>query len=109
MKKSILVLIIAGIAFGFYSCTDIQGDGIDTIVYNGSTVPEDSAYCNPVWNFDLTDASVFLSSGPYYGMGSEKAWADGNSICCSHPYLCQPDGLVTDLTSPGLFGKTGLG
>ncbi len=77
MKKSILVLIIAGIAFGYYSCTDIQGDGIDTIVYTGSTVPEDTAYRNPVWDFDLTDASVFLSSGPYYGMGSEKAWADG--------------------------------
>lgn len=77
MKKSILVLIIAGISFGFYSCTDIQGDGIDTIVYTGSTVPEDTAYRNPVWDFDLTDASVFLSSGPYYGMGTEKPWAEG--------------------------------
>ena len=77
MKKSILAIIIAGIALGYYSCTDIQGDGIDTIVYTGSTVPEDTAYRNPVWDFDLTDASVFLSSGPYYGMGSEKAWADG--------------------------------
>lgn len=77
MKKSILVLIITGTAIGYYSCTDIQGDGIDTIVYSGSTVPEDTAYRNPVWDFDLTDASVFLSSGPFYGMGSEKAWADG--------------------------------
>ncbi len=77
MKKSILAIIIAGISLGYYSCTDIQGDGIDTIVYTGSTVPEDTAYRNPVWDFDLTDASVFLSSGPYYGMGSEKAWADG--------------------------------
>lgn len=77
MKKSILILIITGMVFSYYSCTDIEGDGIDTIVFNGSRVPEDSAYRNPVWNFDLTDASVFLSSGPFYAMGEEKQWATG--------------------------------
>jgi arabinan endo-1,5-alpha-L-arabinosidase len=77
MKKYIFLLLITGMIACHYSCTDVQGDGIDTIVYTGSEVPEDTAYWNPVWNFDLTDASVFLSSGPYYGMGTEKAWAEG--------------------------------
>jgi arabinan endo-1,5-alpha-L-arabinosidase len=123
MKKSILVLIIAGIASGFYSCTDIQGDGIDTIVYQGSSVPEDSAYYNPVWNFDLTDASVFLSSGPYYAMGTEKAWADGiqyvvptlttsnlmdwSLISQAEAFIDKPgwaEGNVTSVT--GLFSKS---
>jgi arabinan endo-1,5-alpha-L-arabinosidase len=123
MKKSILVLIITGMAFGIYSCTDIQGDGIDTIIYNGSTVPEDSAYRNPVWDFDLTDASVFLSSGPYYGMGSEKAWAEGiqyvvptltstnlmdwSLISQAEAFLDKPgwaEGNITSVT--GLFSKS---
>jgi len=123
MKKSILVLIIAGIAIGFYSCTDIQGDGIDTIVYNGSNVPEDSAYRNPVWDFDLTDASIFLSSGPYYGMGTEKPWADGiqyvvptltsanlmdwSLISQAEAFMDKPgwgDGNVTSVT--GVFSKS---
>ena len=77
MKKFIFISLITGIVFFHYACTDIAGDGIDTIVYNGSQVPEDSAYLNPVWNFDLTDASVFLSSGPFYAMGEEKQWAAG--------------------------------
>jgi arabinan endo-1,5-alpha-L-arabinosidase len=123
MKKSILVLLITGIAFGFYSCADIQGDGIDTIVYNGSTVPEDSAYYNPVWDFDLTDASVFQSSGPYYAMGTEKPWADGiqyvaptltssnlmdwSLISQAQAFLEKPgwaEGSVTSVT--GLFSKS---
>ncbi len=123
MKKNILVLIIAGIAFGYYSCTDIQGDGIETIIYNGSSVPEDSAYRNPVWDFDLSDASVFLSSGPYYSMGSEKAWAAGiqyvvptltsanlmdwSLISQAEAFLDKPvwaEGNVTSVT--GLFSKS---
>jgi arabinan endo-1,5-alpha-L-arabinosidase len=123
MKKYILVLIITGIGFGFYSCTDIQGDGIDTIVYKGSTVPEDSAYYNPVWNFDLTEASVFLSSGPYYAMGTEKPWAEGiqyvvptltstnlmdwSLISQAQAFLEKPgwaEGNITSVT--GLFSKS---
>jgi arabinan endo-1,5-alpha-L-arabinosidase len=77
MKKFIFISLITGVTFFQYGCTDIAGDGIDTVVYNGSQVPEDSAYLNPVWNFDLTDASVFLSSGPFYAMGEEKQWAAG--------------------------------
>ncbi|MBN1791148.1 MAG: family 43 glycosylhydrolase [Bacteroidales bacterium] len=77
MKKLIILSILAGILFSHNSCTDIEGDGISTIVYNGSSVPEDSSYRNPVWNFDLTNASVFLSSGPFYAMGEEKEWAPG--------------------------------
>lgn len=123
MKKYIVILILAGITSCYYSCTDIQGDGIDTIVYNGSNVPEDSAYRNPVWNFDLSDASVFLSSGPYYSMGSEKGWAEGiqyvvptltsinlmdwSLISQAQAFLEKPawaEGNVTSVT--GLFSKS---
>lgn len=78
MKKYIVITILAaGILLINHSCTDIQGDGIDTIEYQGSQVPENFSYRNPVWNFDLTKASVFLSSGPFYAFGEEKAWAEG--------------------------------
>jgi arabinan endo-1,5-alpha-L-arabinosidase len=79
MKSSIQTILIVAVAVAVYSCTDIQGDGIDTIEYTGSEVPENTSYRNPVWDFDLTNASVFLSSGPFYALGEEKEWAEGVS------------------------------
>jgi len=57
------------------SCTDVDGDGIDTVIWNGSTLPEATNYQNPVWQPDLEKPSVFRGPTMYYAFGDEKEWS----------------------------------
>lgn len=77
MKKILYFISLIGISGLYQSCTDVQGDGIDTIVASESKVAETLSYYNPVWDFDITNAHVFLSSGPFYALGNESEWAKG--------------------------------
>lgn len=77
MKKIAQAIMLPCILLVLFACTKVDGDGTGIFISEGSRVPTDTAYFNPVWDFDLTDASVFLSSGPFYAMGNEAQWADG--------------------------------
>jgi arabinan endo-1,5-alpha-L-arabinosidase len=59
------------------SCTDVEGDGADSIFWEGVTLPDDSGYRNPVWEPDLSNPSVLRGSTQFYAFGDEKEWSPG--------------------------------
>lgn len=88
MKKliNILILIVAITAYvaipgTFISCTDVAGDGIDSILYEGSTLPQSTSYRNPVWEPDLELGTIFKGPTNYVAIGSETQWAKGITYC----------------------------
>ncbi|MFT3739948.1 MAG: family 43 glycosylhydrolase [Breznakibacter sp.] len=86
MKKIIgLAIIVAigvfSIPVSFTSCTDVSGDGIDSLYYSGSTLPQNSSYRNPVWEPDFELGTVFKGATSYTGIGSETQWTGGITYC----------------------------
>jgi arabinan endo-1,5-alpha-L-arabinosidase len=79
MKYILYPSLVALIFYGFNACTDIQGDGIGSIIWEGSKLPEDSAYVNPVWEPDLGKPSVIRGATQFYAFGDEKQWSPGLS------------------------------
>ncbi|MGC8823889.1 MAG: family 43 glycosylhydrolase [Bacteroidales bacterium] len=86
MKRNIYQIISAlflagtviSISLPFQSCSDdFAGDGIDSVKWTGSILPDDSMYLNPVFAPDLTAPSVFKGAGGYYAYGNENEWSNG--------------------------------
>lgn len=77
MNKILGIIILPAIIAGMISCTDVQGDGINTVIWEGSVVPEDSCYRNPVWEPDLSFPSVFKAAVGYYAFGVDNEWSPG--------------------------------
>ncbi len=83
MKRTIfststaVALIMVLLAGSMLSCTDIQGDGIDTVIWEGSVLPEDSCYRNPVWEPDLSYPTVFSAAVGYFAFGTSNEWSPG--------------------------------
>ena len=73
----ILIVIIPFITLFTYSCTDVEGDGINLTEWNGSVLPEDSCYRNPVWEPDLSYPSVFKAAVGYFAFGIDNEWSPG--------------------------------
>ncbi len=59
------------------SCTDIEGDGADSLLWLGATLPEESSYRNPIWEPDLSNPSVFRGATQFFAFGDEKEWSEG--------------------------------
>lgn len=77
MKKLAVLAIIFFLIGGINSCTDVQSDGLTTVVWEGSVVPQDSSYRNPVWDPDLTKPTVFKAAVGYYAFGADKELTPG--------------------------------
>jgi len=77
MKNFIFTALVALMVFGCLSCTDIQGDGIDTVIWEGSQLPNETSFRNPVWEPDLGRPSVFRGATQFYAFGQEKEWSEG--------------------------------
>jgi len=59
------------------SCTDIEGDGADSLDWKSASLPEESSYRNPVWEPDLSNPSLFRGATQFYAFGDEKEWSEG--------------------------------
>lgn len=85
MKKILFfvsaVLAVQIMSFSFIACTDVSGDGVDSILYTGSNLPQNASYRNPVWEPDLELGTVFKGPTSYVAIGSESEWAKGISYC----------------------------
>lgn len=75
MRKIINIILCPFLLAVPMACTDVGGDGIDTVTWNGSTLPEATSYQNPVWQPDLEKPSVFKGPTQYYAFGVEKEWS----------------------------------
>jgi arabinan endo-1,5-alpha-L-arabinosidase len=103
MKKSITsmktfkwLLTFSGLMLLVYSCTDISGEGTDTVVWDGSALPEATGYRNPVWEPDLEKPCVFRGATQFYAFGNEKEWSPGLSYRV--PVLRSPNLMKWDLS-----------
>jgi arabinan endo-1,5-alpha-L-arabinosidase len=72
-----VVIISFSLMFSNTSCTEIDGDGTDSIMWEGVTLPQESSYWNPVWEPDLSNPSVFRGATQFYAFGDEKEWVSG--------------------------------
>jgi len=77
----LIVAVIVTIPGSFVSCTDIAGDGIDSVYYTESTLPQNTSFRNPVWEPDLELGTVFAGPSNYVAIGSETQWANGLTYC----------------------------
>ncbi len=87
MNKNLIAIIFAGVIGGalvsssLTGCTDMSGDGIDSIVWNGSTNPENTAFHSPVWEPSLEAGTVYRGASLYVALSSETQWTPGLSVC----------------------------
>lgn len=79
MRKLIYLPLLAALLALPLSCTEIGGDGIDTVTWEGSALPEATNYQNPVWQPDLGKPSVFRGPTQFYAFGDEKEWSPGQN------------------------------
>jgi hypothetical protein len=82
MKNTFKIILITLMLFSllpatFVSCTDVEGDGIDSILYPGSTLPQNNSYRNPVWEPDFEMGTIFRGATNYIAIASETQWAKG--------------------------------
>ena len=73
------VLVVAQILL--VSCTDIMGDGTESILYEGSTLPQNTNFRNPVWEPDFELGTIFKGPISYTAISSETEWATGIKYC----------------------------
>jgi|GEM_PF-1072053 len=73
--NSFILLILGLINYG---CSEeFGGNGIDSIIWNGSTLPEDSMFINPIFEPDFTCPSLIRGTGAFYAYGNENQWSTG--------------------------------
>lgn len=86
--KKILSFFIAAICAGAFvpaamtSCTDVEGDGIDSVLWEGSTNPENTSYRNPVWEPSSEGATIMKGAGGYVAISATSQWAPGLNFYC---------------------------
>ena len=85
MKKIIFMAaagVLSTLQIGLTGCTDMDGDGIDSIEWAGSTNPESTSYRNPVWEPSLEGGTVVVTPTNFVAIGGETQWAVGVDYCC---------------------------
>jgi arabinan endo-1,5-alpha-L-arabinosidase len=71
------IILVSSLLISTVSCTDVEGDGADSLWWEGVTLPDESGYRNPIWEPDLSNPSVFRGATQFFAFGDEKEWAPG--------------------------------
>jgi arabinan endo-1,5-alpha-L-arabinosidase len=103
MKRIIGILIFPLLLTYSNSCTDVLGDGMYTVIWEGSEVPQDSCYRNPVWDPDLSFPTVLKAAVGYYAFGADNEWSPGLDITA--PVLSSSDLMNWRLRGSGFDAK----
>ena len=64
----------------------MEGDGIGSIEWGGSTNVEAVSYHNPVWEPSLEGGTLVVTSTNFVAIGGETQWAVGVDYCCPSIY-----------------------
>lgn len=70
-------ILVSSLLITTVSCTDVEGDGADSIWWEGVTLPDASSFRNPIWEPDLSNPSAFRGATQFFAFGDEKEWAPG--------------------------------
>jgi beta-xylosidase len=103
MKKILAIVLLPLLLGGMIACTDVQGDGMGTVIWQGSTVPQDSSFRNPVWEPDLSYSSVYKAAVGFYAIGADKEWSPGLNLTA--PVLSSTDLMSWDQRGEALAEK----
>lgn len=86
--KTIIKFIAAAFCVGalvptmLTSCTDMSGDGIEEVVWEGSVNPENTSFRNPVWEPSLEAGTIVKGASMYVALSSTTQWTTGlNNLC----------------------------
>ncbi len=86
--KNIIKITMAAVALGallpagFSSCTDMDGDGIDSVLWEGSRNPENTSFRNPVWEPSLEAGTLVKGASMYVALSASTQWTPGLENIC---------------------------
>ena len=83
------------------SCTDMGGDGIDTVTWEGSVNPDNSSFHNPVWEPSLDGGTILKGASAYVAISTTTQWAKGLTYLC--PVLTSNDLATWDKFTADAF------
>ncbi len=90
MKKlsniTFAAILLSSVQFLQTGCTDMEGDGIGSIEWGGSTNVEAVSYHNPVWEPSLEGGTLVVTPTNFVAIGGETQWAVGVDYCCPSIY-----------------------
>lgn len=106
--KKYLSFFIAALAAGTIvtSCTDVSGDGIDSVIWEGSTNPENTSYRNPVWEPSAEGATIINGASGYVLLGATTQWAPG--LTYNGPILTSDNFMQWAKNTNDAFTEEGL-
>lgn len=67
---------------GMTSCTDMGGDGVDSVIWNGSQNPDNTSFHNPVIEPSLEAGTVVKGASTFVAISSTTQWAKGLTNYC---------------------------
>lgn len=86
--KKIFIYIITCFSVGsavssfLCGCTDMGGDGVDSVEWSGSVNPQAKSFHNPVWEPSLAGGTVFQGSSGFVAVSSCTEWSKGLPLYC---------------------------
>lgn len=106
IKSLAMSVLCAGSLMGLLtgaltSCTDMGGDGIDTVTWEGSVNPDNSSFHNPVWEPSLDGGTILKGASAYVAISTTTQWAKGLTYLC--PVLTSNDLATWDKFTADAF------
>ncbi len=99
-----IICIVLLFPITFSSCTDVGGDGIDSVLWEGSVNPQNTSYRNPVWEPSLEAGTVLKGASLYAAISATTQWASGLTYYC--PALTSNDLMAWSKASSDAFTET---
>lgn len=86
MKKTLLYIFAGLFAMALMpvttGCADMEGDGIDSVLWEGSTNPENTQFRNPAIEPSVEAGTVFRGSAMYVALSATSQWTPGLTQHC---------------------------
>ena len=83
--KTKIFNIFAAVAVGailLCSCTDMGGDGEETVIWEGSVNPENTSFHNHVWEPSLEHGTIVRGASGFTAVSAFTQWATGVPFYC---------------------------
>ncbi len=98
--------LFGGLVLGLTSCTDMGGDGIDTVLWEGSVNPDNTSFHNPVWEPSLDGGTILRGGNSYVAISTPTEWAPGLTYLC--PVVTSKDLATWDKSTADAFTEESL-
>lgn len=88
---------------GMTSCTDMGGDGIDSVLWQGSQNPENNNFRNPVFEPSLEGGTVVKGASMYVALSATTQWSTGLTNIC--PALTSTNLMIWQRANDGFTAE----